>query len=101
MSSNVCGKCQTDKGSWDVCPGCGNCTVSGPPKSGTGNRAQLWEKTTNFRIHRWVYSSGVLPPYIDTLQQQKRCLYTGETRWDNVEVVVEQSSFWNEDGNPS
>jgi len=49
----------------------------------------FWEKTNNFRIRRYINNPSIRPIYKDTLQQQLLCRTTGETKWENVEIVRE------------
>ena len=58
-------------------------------------RAANWEKTNNFRLHRYVtsysWSNNWDANFTETLQQQLRCMETGETKWEPVEIVTEEA----------
>lgn len=54
---------------------------------------RVWEKTTNLRLHRYIthytWSYKWNAAYTETIQQQHRCIETGETKWEPVEIFEE------------
>lgn len=61
--------------------------------------ANIWEKTFNLRIVKTVnyyvdeayYNSYMTETLNEVLQQQSICKFTGETKWEPVEVVYEKT----------